>query len=132
MKQKEFRFVRSLFEPVFTFADTVFYDISTWVMPMAFNLSYTALNGSEAAGMTGQKVTEPPMPEGRIAGVENPYAWLFEWTDSYAPKALYMIQQAGLTARVSARPFTVSTEGKEKRFGYGTIMVHSGRESPFS
>ncbi len=126
MNQKEFRFVRSLFEPVFTFADTVFYDISTWVMPMAFNLSYTALNGGEATGMTGERVTEAPMPEGRMAGVENPYAWLFEWTDSYSPKALYKIQQAGITARVSARPFTATTEGKEKKFGYGTIMVHSG------
>ncbi|MBE0678969.1 MAG: zinc carboxypeptidase [Bacteroidales bacterium] len=125
LKQKEYRFVRSLFEPVSRFADTVFYDISTWVMPMAFNLSYSTLNGSEVTGMTGEKVTEPPLPHGNVTGDEKPYAWLFEWSDSYAPRALYMIQSAGLTARVSARPFTVSTGGKEKKFGYGTIMVHS-------
>ncbi|MFN2314305.1 MAG: M14 family zinc carboxypeptidase [Bacteroidales bacterium] len=125
LKQKEYRFVRSLFEPASRFADTVFYDISSWVMPMAFNLSYSALNGSEAAGMAGEKVTGPPMPNGSVTGDEKPYAWLFEWSDSYAPRALYMIQSEGLTARVSARPFTVTTGGKEKEFSYGTIMVHS-------
>ncbi len=130
-KQKEYRFVRSLFEPVFTFTDTVFYDISTWVMPMAFNLSYTALGGSEAAGMAGERVMSAPMPVGKVTGSGNRYAWLFEWTDTYAPRALNLIQKAGLTARVAARPFTVSIEGKEKSFGYGTIMIHS-RENLFT
>ncbi len=125
LRQKEYRFVRSLFEPVTSFRDTVFYDISTWVLPMAFNLSYSALSGAEANGMAGEKVTAPPMPAGRVTGADNPYAWLFEWSDTYAPKALYMIQDEGLTARVSARPFTVSIEGKEKKFSYGTIMVHA-------
>jgi len=123
-RQKEYRFARSLFEPVTTFKDTVFYDISTWVMPLAFNLSYTALGSSEAKEIEGDRVMSAPMPEGRVTGNGNRYAWLFEWTDTYAPRALYMIQKTGLTARVAARPFTVSIEGKEKSFGYGTIMVH--------
>jgi hypothetical protein len=126
VKQKEYRFVRSLFEPVFNFADTVFYDISSWVMPMAFNLSYSALIGSETSGMTGEKVTAAPMPTGRVTDSGQPYAWLFEWTDSYAPKALYMIQKEGLAARVSAKPFTMQTEGKIKTFSYGTVMVTPG------
>jgi len=92
---------------------------------MAFNLSYSALSGAEANGMAGGQVTAPPMPAGHVTGADSPYAWLFEWTDTYAPKALYMIQDAGLTARVSARPFTATVDGKEKRFGYGTIMVHA-------
>ncbi|MRR18667.1 zinc carboxypeptidase [bacterium] len=125
LRQKEYRFARSLFEPVTAFADTVFYDISTWVMPMAFNLAYTSLSGAEANGMAGEKVTSAPMPSGLVTGTGKVNAWLFEWSDSYAPRALYMIQNAGLTARVSARPFTASIEGKAKRFGYGTIMVHS-------
>ncbi|MFZ2287977.1 MAG: M14 family zinc carboxypeptidase [Bacteroidales bacterium] len=125
LKQKEYRFVRSLFEPVTSFADTVFYDISTWVMPMAFNLGYSALSGTEAADMAGEKVTSPPMPAGRVTGAGKPYAWLFEWSDSYAPRALYMIQGAGVTARVAARPFSAITESGEKKFGYGTVLVPS-------
>lgn len=125
LKQKEYRFVRSLFEPVTSFTDTVFYDISTWVMPMAFNLAYSPVSNAEASGMAAEKVTAPPMPAGRVTGTEKPYAWLFEWSDSYAPRALNMIQEAGLTARVAARQFSVSIDEKIKKFSYGTIIVHS-------
>ena len=128
LKQKEYRFVRSLFEPVITFKDTVFYDISTWVLPMAFNISYNALNGSEAAGISETKLTRPPQPEGKLTGPDNPYAWLFEWNDFFAPRALYMIQKAGLTARVSSSPFTMQENGIKKQYGFGTIMVHSIQE----
>ncbi len=129
-RQKEYRFVRSLFETVKTFADTVFYDISTWTMPMAFNLSYTPLTGAESAGMAGEKVTAPPFPAGSLNGNDRDYAWLFEWSDTYAPKALYMIQKAGLTARVATAPFTAAMpDGKKKTFGYGTVMVQQGENS---
>ncbi len=123
-RQKEYRFVRALFETVKTFSDTVFYDISTWVMPMAFNLNYTPLGSADITGITGEQVTSPPFPDGTVNGTEKDYAWLFEWSDTYAPKALYMLQSAGLTARVANTPFTaVMSDGSKKLFGYGTIMV---------
>ncbi|MCU0458007.1 MAG: M14 family metallopeptidase [Bacteroidales bacterium] len=132
IRQKEYRFVRALFETVKTFSDTVFYDISTWVMPMAFNLNYTSLGSTETAGMTGERMTTPPFPAGTVIGIEKDYAWLFEWSDTYAPKALYMLQGKGLTARVATAPFTaVMSDGKKKSFGYGTIMVQKG-ENPIA
>lgn len=129
-RQKEYRFVRTLFETVKSFADTVFYDISTWTMPLAFNLSYTPLTGAESSGMAGERVTTPPFPAGSLTGTPNDYAWLFEWNDTYAPKALYMIQSAGLTARIASTPFTViMADGKKKTFGYGTVMVQQGENA---
>ncbi len=129
-RQKDYRFVRSLFETVKTFSDTVFYDISTWVMPLAFNLSYTPLTGAEAAGMAGERVTAPPFPEGSLTGEGKEYAWLFEWSDTYAPKALYMIQSAGLTTRVATAPFTaILADGKKRTFGQGTVMVQRGENT---
>ena len=130
VRQKDYRFVRALFETVKTFSDTVFYDISTWVMPMAFNVSYTPLGSTETTGMTGERLTAPPFPAGTVTGTDNDYAWLLEWGDTYAPKALYMIQSAGLTARVATSPFTaVMSDGKKKQFGYGTIMVQQGENA---
>lgn len=123
-RQKEYRFVRALFETVKTFSDTVFYDISTWVMPMAFNLSYTPLTGTETAGISGERVTTPPFPVGVLNGTGKDYAWLFEWNDTYAPKALYLLQSAGFTARVATAPLTAVMAGGVKRpFSYGTIMI---------
>jgi len=128
-RQKEYRFVRALFETVKTFSDTVFYDISTWVMPLAFNLSYTPLGSTDITGIAGERVTSPPFPDGAVNGTEKDYAWLFEWSDTYAPKALYMLQSAGLTARVANTPFTaVMSDGSKKSFGYGTIMIQQGEK----
>jgi hypothetical protein len=101
-------------------------------MPMAFNLNYTSLGSTETAGMTGERMTTPPFPAGTVIGIEKDYAWLFEWSDTYAPKALYMLQGKGLTARVATAPFTaVMSDGKKKSFGYGTIMVQKG-ENPIA
>lgn len=125
LKQKENRFIRSLFEPVFRFDDTVFYDISTWVLPMSFNISYSGINSSEAAGMAGERVVTPPFPSGKVTGAEKAYAWLFSWNDFFAPRALYMIQKAGLTARVATRPFSLTENGRTVKYNYGTIMVHA-------
>lgn len=129
-RQKEYRFVRSLFETVKSFADTVFYDVSTWTMPLAFNISYTPLISSEAAGMAGERLTTSPFPEGKVIGTGDDYAWLFEWSDTYAPKALYMIQRAGLTARMATAPFTtILADGRKRTFSYGTVMIQQGENS---
>lgn len=125
LRQKENRFIRSLFEPVHRFEDTVFYDISTWVLPMSFNISYSGINSAEAAGMAGERVMDAPFPQGKVTGAEKAYAWLFSWNDFFAPRALYMIEKAGLTARVATRPFSLTENGKTVSYSYGTIMVHA-------
>jgi hypothetical protein len=123
-KQKEYRFVRSLFETITQFKDTTFYDISTWVMPMSFNISYTSLNASESGGIAGTLLTEAPPLKGSLTGAKDPYAWLFDWNEYYTPRALYMIQKAGLKARVATKRFTLTEGEKQKKFNYGAIMVH--------
>jgi len=124
LRQKEQRFIRSLFEPVTQFRDTVFYDISTWVLPMSFNISYYSLNASEIVTIEGQRLDSVPSIKGGLTGDANPYAWLFEWNEYYTPRALYKIQKSGLPAYVAARRFSITENGKTKHFSYGAIMVH--------
>ena len=124
VKQREYRFIRSLFEPVTQFKDTTFYDISTWVLPMSFNISYEGLNAAESAGMAGEQVKIAPPLTGMLSGSKSPYAWLFEWNEYYTPRALYMLQEAGLTARVATKKFTLTEGGVSKRYNYGAIMIH--------
>jgi hypothetical protein len=126
LKQNEYLFVRSLFEPVKEFTDSTFYDISTWVLPMAFNISYAGISSAkEMDGITGTEVLHNPVSAGNLIASENPYAYLFEWNEYLAPKALYLLQKAGLTTRVSTDRF-VCDDGKVKKdFNYGTIMIPS-------
>ncbi|HEX2970070.1 MAG TPA: M14 family metallopeptidase [Bacteroidales bacterium] len=124
LRQNEYRFIRCLFEPVKDFTDSVFYDISTWVLPMSFNISFSGINAQkEMDGLIGSEIIKAPACEGKLIAGENPYAYIFEWNEYLAPKALYMLQNAGVSTRVSTDRFTVKEGSLNKEFGYGTIMV---------
>lgn len=126
LKQPEHRFIRSLFDPIKEFTDSTFYDISTWVLPMSFNIQYAALSSvKEEANLKGEEVKEPPLAEGKVTGPQDPYAYLFEWNDYYAPKALYELQKAGIRTRVAMGQFFFRNSELNRKFPYGTIMIHS-------
>lgn len=126
LRQDEYRFARSLFDPVKDFTDSTFYDISTWVLPMSFNIQYSALNMSrELDGLQGEEILAPPVAEGKVTGPQDPYAYLFEWNEYLAPKALYELQKAGLRTRVSMGKFSFGNSDLNHVFSYGTIMIHS-------
>ncbi|HPT22346.1 MAG TPA: M14 family zinc carboxypeptidase [Bacteroidales bacterium] len=130
LKQNEYRFIRSIFEPVKEFSDSLFYDISTWVVPMSFNIQYAAINATKVTtGLEGEEILDPPASEGVLTASENSYAYLFEWNEYYAPKALYRLQNAGVVAKVATDKF-VCTDGKtEREFSYGTIMIHASEQN---
>jgi hypothetical protein len=124
LKQNEYRFIRSLFEPVKEFTDSVFYDISTWVLPMSFNIRYSSITSmKEMDGLTGNEITEPPAPEGKLTALKDSYAYLFEWNEYLAPKALFILQEAGIKARVATAKFVCKDAQIDKEFSYGTILI---------
>ncbi len=126
LKQNEYRFVRSLFEPVLNFADSVFYDVSTWVLPMAFNLTYASVNDIKSSeGLAGAEVVNPPVPAGGITGSRDPYAYLFEWNEYLAPKALFELQNAGVRAKIATDRFTYDDGSIRKEFSFGTVLIHT-------
>jgi len=126
LKQNEYRFIRSLFEPIMKFTDSAFYDISTWVLPMSFNIRYTEVyQGREFEGLTGTEITQAPPLTGTFLANDDSYAWLFEWDEYLSPKALYQIQKAGIRTRVATRKFVCNDDQVSKEFSYGTILIPS-------
>lgn len=126
LHQNEYRFIRSLFDPVKDFTDSTFYDISTWVLPMSFNIRYSPVTDLKLMdGITGSELTAAPVAEGKLTGVAEPYAYLFEWNEYLAPKALYTLQNAGIITRVATKEFTFNNSTLQHKFTYGTILVHA-------
>ncbi|HLR33666.1 MAG TPA: hypothetical protein VK074_14345, partial [Fodinibius sp.] len=126
--QKKYKFIKALFERRTTFTDSLFYDVSTWTMPYAFNLPFAELEGSVPAGTEVKGL--PSFPEGEMTGGENAYAYLFEWDGYYAPRALYRLMSEGVRAKVASKPFEMNIDGEEhKTFDYGTVMVPVGPQS---
>jgi hypothetical protein len=130
LNQNEYRFIRSLFEPVTSFTDSVFYDISTWVLPLSFNINSAPITSSrELEGMIGKPVMEPLKISGKLIAGTEPYAYLFEWNEYLSPKALHMLQKAGIRTRVATDRFTINDVTIKKIFSYGTIMIPSSGQS---
>ena len=115
MNQKNHRLIKAMFEKRTTFTDSLFYDISAWTFPLAFNLDYS--EQSTLANVGSEIVDFAPL-SGKIEGKSN-YAYLFEWNEYYTPKALNSIVEKGLRAKVAKSPF--SLEGKQ--YDYGTILI---------
>ncbi|MEO0570893.1 MAG: M14 family zinc carboxypeptidase [Bacteroidota bacterium] len=115
LNQKNPRLIRAMFEKRTTFKDSIFYDVSAWTFPLAFNLDYSEISALISAG---EEVTKFKPVIGSVSE-KSTYAYLFEWHEYYTPKALNAITQKGLRAKVAKTPFTLNG----KTYDYGTIMV---------
>jgi len=126
--QRQALLAEALFERRTEFADDVFYDVSSWTLPLAFDLPYAELpRGELTPALLGEAVGEPALAAGRRASsTVDPYAWVFEWRGYWAPRALGRLQEAGVRTRVATRPFEAETDAGRRRFGYGTVVVPRG------
>ncbi len=115
VNQKNHRLLKAIFEKRTSFTDSLFYDISAWTLPLAFNLDYTELRSMAVAGA---QVTDLRPPKGSISE-KSDYAYLFEWGEYFAPRALNKILDKGLRAKIAKSPFTTSGHN----FDYGTVLV---------
>jgi hypothetical protein len=116
--QSNYRVVRAMFEKRTKFEDSLFYDISSWTLPLAYGLDYEEL---KAAPAMGERVTELKMPSGKLSGdASAKYAYAFESYGYYAPRAMYRLLSHGIRIKVSNDVFN---HPNGKRFERGAILV---------
>lgn len=115
--QPQHLLVRTFFEPVESFHDSVFYDASAWTVALAFDMDYEALPFLPAT--TSAK-------NGPVKSVfqKAEYAYLIEWSDYAAPKVLHFLQNKKVLVKTAFQPFEIKVGEVEKQFGYGTLLVH--------
>jgi hypothetical protein len=126
VNQPQYRLIRSIFEKTFEYRDSLFYDITTWTMPLAFGIPSSALSGATfRTSLLGEKILETPKATFEIVGGGSKagYAYLFEWDEFYAPRAVYELQKAGVSVKVATNNFQMLVNGDSVKFDYGTIMV---------
>ncbi len=113
--QKNTRLINAMFEKRTTFQDSLFYDISAWTFPLAFNLDYAEDISTNNAGA---EITNLQHKNGKISGHSN-YAYVMEWHEYYTPKVLNKILNKDIRAKVALKPFSLNG----KQYDYGTILV---------
>jgi hypothetical protein len=113
--QKNTCIINAMFEKRTTFEDSLFYDISGWTFPLAFNLDY-----AEGVSMSnaGEEVQNLEMKAGTISA-KSDYAYLMQWHEYYTPKALNNILSNGIRAKVGMKEFTIGGV----QYDYGTILI---------
>lgn len=114
-EQRQQRLIKAMFETRTTFRDSLFYDVSAWTLPLAFNLNFTE---DIPRGSIGEKIEnlEMPMPK---HPTKSGYAYLMDWGNYNAPRALNKLLHKGLRTKVAMKEFSM----KDTIFSYGTVMI---------
>ncbi|WP_299703691.1 M14 metallopeptidase family protein [uncultured Pontibacter sp.] len=119
--QPQYKLIEGMFERRTSFQDSLFYDVSAWTLPLAFNLEHANLTSRQFKNsLLGQKLDSVNFPQGEVVGGKSAYAYAFEWHGYYAPRALNTLFNHGLQARVATSKFTAA-DGKQ--FDYGTVLI---------
>lgn len=126
LNQPQYRLIRAFFETRNEFQDSLFYDVSAWTMPMAFNLDHMALS-SRILNLANVSPLEESfsMHEGTLKGEKAAYAYAFGWEGYYAPKAAYQLMEKGYLVRVAHESISLADKTELKR---GSILVSLPRD----
>jgi len=120
LNQPQSGLIKAIFDKQSVYQDSLFYDITSWTMPLAFGLPYTEQTTTTIAGA---KLEQNITPTGVVEGGKSNYAYLFEWNELYAPKALYALQEAGILTKVATNNFNIALTNGNRNFNYGTILI---------
>ena len=112
--QKKYRLINAMFETRTEFLDSLFYDVSSWTLPLAFNLDYDLnFNGNYSKKVEQLKFNK------NLSIEKSNYAYLMEWHEYLSPNALNELLDNDVIAKVAIKKFKL--EGKD--YDYGTILI---------
>jgi hypothetical protein len=120
LDQRQSTYLATLWNRQLEFEENVFYDVSTWTMPWAFNLAHTRepVRSVKTSPLPGDFL----LTSAKLA--DSPIGYLIDWRDSASPALLYDLLAADANVRVAQRPLTAQiVDQGEIDFGYGTLFV---------
>lgn len=114
--------VTSTMERNMAIEDSVMYDMATWAAPLAYNLQAFQLKNVVNVAM--EPVDSPVQPAYGLEDVSDAYAYVIDWNQRHAPKALARLWQKGYRVRSAEKAFT-DQEGHS--YEPGALVVLAGR-----
>ena len=120
--QPQSRLIKSIMEKVTDFNDSLFYDVSSWSLPLSAGVEYIELKQNPSA-IIGEELPDNFFTSGQKIGGRATYAYIMEWGDYYAPRALYKILDSGISPLMAMKPFSITINGEKEEFEKGSIIV---------
>ena len=122
LNQVQGKLVKTIFEEVTEFGDVVFYDVSAWTLPHAFDLQFRELD-SLPDKMIGSEVVAGDLDrKGRIVGGEAAYAYVLKW-NLWAAGAVYQLLDRGINARIINTGIEIDTGAGKVAFDGPSVII---------
>lgn len=122
LDQPQGRFVKAAMERTSTYPDSIFYDVSTWTLPLAFGVEYAPLERAPN-DLEGSAISAVSYDGGAVEGGRSDYAYVFSWGRYFAPRAVHRLQNNDIRPRVMTEPFSARVNGQTHSFDRGSIVV---------
>lgn len=124
LEQPQYRMIESIFEVRTTFLDSIFYDVSAWNMPMAYDLPFESLDMKNySSDLKGEEFSASLKPSGKMTGSEDVCAYALSWSDYYSPAALYKLLSRNIIVKTATSPIETFENGRLER---GTLIIPMG------
>jgi hypothetical protein len=115
-------FLSSIMDRNMMIEDSVMYDMATWSAPLAYNLdAYYSESPLKLSNL--KKLSEAPTHEGALSNQDAQYAYVINWNQRHAPKALTHLWEKKYHVRSVQEAFTVDG----KTYPPGTLVILKGR-----
>ncbi len=118
--QPQFRLVHSIFADTPPIKGDVFYGSTSYAIAPAYGVAFA---GSRSRIGGGTRVTAVAPAKGGVVGGQAGYAYVLDWRDYNASRALYSLQARGLQTRAAFQPFTAATADGEQAFARGSVVI---------
>ena len=112
IKQKKSKLIKAMFDTQTKFEDSLFYDVSAWTFPLAFNLNYDFLKESFDVNKLFKK------PVGKVSDFST-YGYLIKPHDYNIPAFINYLQEKKIRLKSSSKSFKI----KNNFFDYGSILI---------
>ena len=118
--QPQFRLVHSIFADTPPIKGDVFYGSTSYAIAPAYGVAFA---GSRSRIAGGARVGALAPAQGGVVGGQAGFAYVLDWRDYNASRALYALQARGLATRAAFQPFTAATAEGEQSFARGSVVI---------
>jgi len=122
LRQTQFLLINSIFEKRQQFKDNTFYDVSSWTLPLAFDIDFEMLNRSDFT----EKLVSKNKRKSQVLfeNIEsNVVALAFDWKDFSSANLLNYLHKNEIAVRLVGKPIKVATTKGHRQLERGDLIV---------
>ena len=124
-RQRQYGLLQALLETRTQFLDATFYDVSSWTLPLAFDLPYASVKR-----MPATDTVPTPAVIADVALPDSVVAWALPWQHFNSARVLRALLEADLPVRATLENIALTVEDSTVSLKRGGLIVPTGMMDP--